>query len=261
MLSRAMSEPERHSVSQPDRASPAATQALLPKVTWLTFDVLGTCVDWRSTLVREAKTTLKTLDSKLTDQDLDSFAVTWLGKYAGEVGSVEHGPWKDIRTCIRNGLDLTLAQFALQGVPEATRAALCALWDRFDPWPGVVAALKQMQQDGLKLATLSNFGVAQLTTLARHAGLTWDRILSSETIFHYKPDPAVYHMAIDALGVAASQIMMVAAHAYDLRAAQAQGFATAYVASSGEGDAPQPDDQFDLCVKDFTQLAARLAAP
>ena len=79
------------------------------------------------------------------------------------------------------------------------------------------------------LATLSNGNVALLTNMVKYAGLPWDCILSAELAKHYKPDPETYQMAADLLGLQPEQVMMVAAHKGDLRAAQAVGLQTAFV--------------------------------
>ena len=71
------------------------------------------------------------------------------------------------------------------------------------------------------LSTLSNGNVALLTNMAKAAGLPWDVVLSAELAQAYKPDPVVYRKAADLLGLAPEQVMMVAAHGGDLRAAAA----------------------------------------
>ena len=91
------------------------------------------------------------------------------------------------------------------------------------------------------IATLSNGNVALLVNMAKHGRLPWDAVLSAELFHHYKPDPEAYLGAAAMLGCEPSEVMMVAAHKNDLRAAQACGLATAFVrrprekGSEGEG--------------------------
>jgi 2-haloacid dehalogenase len=73
------------------------------------------------------------------------------------------------------------------------------------------------------IATLSNGNIALLTNMAKNAGLPWDCILSAEVFRHYKPDPETYLGAAQALASRRDEVMMVAAHKNDLRAAQACG--------------------------------------
>ena len=86
--------------------------------------------------------------------------------------------------------------------------------------------------------------------MAKHAGLPWDAIFSAELVRHYKPDPETYLMAPDLLALEPEQVMMVAAHPDDLRAAARTGLRTAYVPRplefGPEGEAEPPDPAFDL---------------
>jgi 2-haloacid dehalogenase len=114
------------------------------------------------------------------------------------------------------------------------------------------------------IAPLSNGGFAQLTALARHAGLPWDCIISTDLFRSYKPDPACYLGAVELLDLPADRVMLVAAHPGDLRAAQSCGLRAAYVPRPWEwgptAPAPEaPDPAFDVVAEDFVDLAAQLA--
>jgi 2-haloacid dehalogenase len=107
------------------------------------------------------------------------------------------------------------------------------------------------------VATLSNFGIRTLEAISAHGGLAWNRILSSETVRSYKPDPAVYNTAVEKLDKEPAKIMMVAAHSYDLVAAGKIGFATAFVIRAGE-DPPPASQEFDLVAANFDDLAIQI---
>jgi 2-haloacid dehalogenase len=99
--------------------------------------------------------------------------------------------------------------------------------------------------------------------MARHGGLPWDCIVSAELFGHYKPDPEVYLGCARLLDVAPAELMMVAAHPDDLRAARAQGLRTAYVKRPLEAgpDTPAPrfdDGEFDIVAADFVDMARQL---
>jgi 2-haloacid dehalogenase len=100
--------------------------------------------------------------------------------------------------------------------------------------------------------------------MARRAGLPWDLVLSAELVRHYKPDPETYLMPSLLLDLEPEQVMMVAAHVYDLRSARDNGLRTAYVPRPlefGPGvEAEPPDPAFDLVAGDFVELADRLGA-
>lgn len=64
-------------------------------------------------------------------------------------------------------------------------------------------------------------GTARLQIdITKSSGLNFDMLLSSELLGLTKPDPAIYHKAIDLLGHKPEECLMVAAHAYDLKAAK-----------------------------------------
>ncbi|TME92091.1 MAG: haloacid dehalogenase type II, partial [Chloroflexi bacterium] len=115
------------------------------------------------------------------------------------------------------------------------------------------------------VCALSNGSVWQLVSLAKRAGLPWDLILSVEMFHAYKPDPRVYQGAAELLQCRPAEVMMVAAHAYDLRAARDVGLRTAFVVRPLEwgphatAELPEPGE-FDLVARDFMDLADQLAA-
>ena len=113
------------------------------------------------------------------------------------------------------------------------------------------------------IATLSNGNVGLLVNMAKNAGLPWDCVFSAETFRHYKPDPETYLGAADLLGLAPAEVMMVAAHKDDLRAAQACGLRTAFVGrplehGPGVRVDVKPERSFDCNAKDFLDLARQL---
>jgi 2-haloacid dehalogenase len=89
--------------------------------------------------------------------------------------------------------------------------------------------------------------------------MRWHQVLSAEDAGTYKPDPAIYELAMRSVPTSAGPPFMVAAHAWDLRAAAAIGMRTAYVPRPN-GDPPRPDDEFDVVATSLTDLHARLVA-
>jgi 2-haloacid dehalogenase len=89
-------------------------------------------------------------------------------------------------------------------------------------------------------------------------------VLSAELFRHYKPDPEAYLGAAAMLGFEPSEVMLVAAHKDDLRAAQACGLAAAFVARPREKGPKvkldvKPEADFDFNARDFVDLARKLA--
>ncbi|MEU6249118.1 haloacid dehalogenase type II [Glycomyces sp. NPDC047010] len=125
-------------------------------------------------------------------------------------------------------------------------------------WPDAAAGLERLARTFPVLA-LSNANRSALLHLTANAGLRWHQALSAEDARTYKPAPGVYRLAVDAVGTLPERVLMVAAHAWDLRGAQAIGMKTAYVRRP-VGDPPGPDDVFDWQCESLGELAEALGA-
>jgi 2-haloacid dehalogenase len=171
-------------------------------------------------------------------------------------------PWTDIDGLHRRILNRLLAARGLV-LDEIECAGFNRVWHRLLPWPDSVAGLYRLKQR-YTITSLSNGNVALLVNMAKHAGLPWDTVLSAELFQHYKPDPEVYLGAARLLGHAPHEVMMVAAHPSDLRAAAACGLRTAYVPRPLEHGPGGPmarwqEGEFDVVAPGFEALALALA--
>ena len=232
----------------------------------LVFDVFGTVVDWRGSIIREGEA----LAAKGLQVDWPAFADAWRAGYQPAMQRVRaaegggDGGWANIDTLHREILDGLLPRFGLDMLTEAERAHLNRVWHRLDPWADSVRGLRQLKSHFV-ISTLSNGNVALLVNMAKHARLPWDCVLSAELFRHYKPDPEVYQGAARLLGFEPAQLLMVAAHPSDLAAAARAGLRTAYVPrplEHGRGGAMEPvgDLHFDVVAADFLALAEQLGA-
>ena len=235
----------------------------LGQVRAMTFDVFGTVVDWRSSIAREGQLLTAGRDLSV---DWYEFADSWRAGYDPSMNRVRNGelPWTKIDVLHRMILDELIEEYGLQDLTEEEREHFNYAWHRLSPWPDSVAGLHRLKSRYV-IATLSNGNVALLTNMAKNAGLPWDAVLSAELAGQYKPDPEVYLKAADLLGLAPEQVMMVAAHPGDLRAAARQGMRTGYVSRPLERgpDRPYTPDtsgDFDVTATDFLDLARQLGA-
>lgn len=227
----------------------------------LTFDIFGTVVDWRSTIIREGQ---QLGEAKGIQLDWARFADAWRAGYQPAMQRVRTGelPWQTIDALHRLILDRLLVQFGLTGLSEAEIDNLNRVWHRLEPWPEVKRGLERLRRRFV-LATLSNGNVALLVNMAKHAGLQWDCVLSAELFRAYKPDPKVYKGAAELLGLHPHQVLMVAAHKDDLKGAGAAGLRTAFVHRPYEHGPERatelaPDPSLDIVARDFNDLADRL---
>jgi 2-haloacid dehalogenase len=233
----------------------------LEAVKALTFDVFGTVVDWRSSIIEEGRALGR---SKNIEADWVAFADAWRGRYQPSMSRVRDGemPWTNLDSLHRASLDALLEEFGIAGLDEHEIDALNRAWHRLNPWPDSVAGLSRLKKKYI-LATLSNGNVALLVNMAKKAGLPWDAILGAEVTKHYKPQPECYLLSAQLLDLAPHECMLVAAHNGDLLAAGALGFRTAFVGRPTEyGPDQQADLQaehpFDIVSESFTDLADKL---
>lgn len=229
----------------------------------LVFDVFGTVVDWRTSVAHEVEHVAK---QKGLAVDGAKFADAWRAEYAPSMARVRSGEllWTKLDRLHRMILDKIVIEFCLAGLSEAETDALNRVWHRLRPWPDAAAGLTRLKKR-FTIAPLSNGNISLMTDLAKHAGLPWDCILGAELVHHYKPDPEVYQSAVDFLDLEPGEVMMVAAHLRDLRAAKGVGLRTAFVVRPLEyGPTGKPDleadSSVDVSAKDFYDLASQLGA-
>jgi len=243
-------------------AARAKTQNAAP-VKALVFDTFGTVVDWRSSVTREVEALAK---RKGLTIDGAKFADSWRAGYGPSMNRVRSGelPWTRLDALHRMILDKILVEFGITGLSETETDALNRAWHRLQPWPDAVGGLTRLKKKFV-IAPLSNGNISLMTNLAKHAGLPWDCILGAELVRRYKPDREVYQSAADLLDLRPADVMMVAAHLGDLRAAKAVGLRTAFVTRPLEfGPSGKPDLKADASVdvsaRDFDDLAAQVGA-
>src|SRR5688572_8968943 len=233
----------------------------VPLVKALVFDTFGTVVDWRTSVTQEVEQLAK---RKGLTVDGAKFADSWRAGYGPSMNRVRTGelPWTKLDKLHRMILDKILIDFGISGLSEAETDALNRAWHRLQPWPDAVAGLTRLKKRFI-IAPLSNGNISLMTDLAKHSGLPWDCILGAELVRHYKPDREVYQSAADILDLKPAEVMMVAAHLGDLRAAKGVGLNTAFVPRPLEyGPNRKPDlkadSSVDIAAKDFNDLASQL---
>lgn len=226
----------------------------------LVFDVFGTLLDWRSGVAREAA---RILGPRLDPDRAGALADAWRARYQPVMEAVRSGarPWADLDTLHAQGLDEVLPALGLADVDAAARRDLVQAWHRLDAWPEVGVALARLKVRYL-LAPVSNAHVRMAIALARRNAFPWDAVLGAEFARGYKPQAVVYERAVEALGLAPGQVLMVAAHSDDLAAAAACGLSTAHVARPHErgpgGGETGPRGPVDYAAADLEDLAAQL---
>ncbi|ARF53474.1 haloacid dehalogenase type II [Streptomyces gilvosporeus] len=216
------------------------------------FDVLGTLVDEPGGLRAEIRDALPASD----DASVDELLISWQQYVELEQQRIGQGHRPYVNTEI---IDAEAAQRVADHAGLADPAAIALLataGQRLPPWDDSVAGLERLAQR-FPVLGLSNASRTALLRLNAHAGLRWHQALSAEAVLAYKPAPEVYQLAIDAAGCPRERVLMVAAHAWDLRGAQARGMRTAYV-QRPVGDPPTSSDVFDWRFNGLDELVTTL---
>jgi 2-haloacid dehalogenase len=220
----------------------------------LTFDVFGTLLDWRSAIASAFLASGLSPDPEELADDWRARALT-----ATQEVNQKHRPWATFDGLHEITLGELLDERGLE-LEDEGRAALLRAWHQLDPWPGVSAGLETLRSRRV-VAALSNGDVALLVDLVRHGDLRFDCLLSAELARVYKPESDVYLTGVRLLGLEPSEVMMVAAHPFDLSGARAAGMRTAFVdrpLEYGPGSPRREDPEADLSVKDLDELAGLL---
>lgn len=224
------------------------------------FDTFGTVVDWRSGVAREVQNFAERHGLTLNPVEM---ADRWRGGYypsmapilAGDRGYVplDQLHLENLQSAlVQSGFDPS--DFTDEDLRQLNRA-----WERLPAWPDSRSGLARLKTDYI-IGPLSNGNTALLVNMAKYAGLPWDVVIGLDLLRAYKPNPAAYTGAASTLRLEPGEVMLAAAHNYDLQAARGAGLATAFVLRATEHGPEQATDlgptaDWDINVEDFTQLA------
>jgi 2-haloacid dehalogenase len=211
----------------------------------LTFDVFGTVFDWRGTIIREGE--------KITDKvNWEIIAIQWAREYA----LATKRPWRPLDEILRRIGEALIADYDLEDIVPL---GFTTIWERLEPFPDSVSGLQTIRDEGYEVVALSNANQRLMESLSAHAGLEWSRIISTDRVKAFKPSPLVYQHALSELKLNADEVLMTAAHLFDLRAAKAEGMNTAFIYRSGEEPGnPKQAAYVDKTVRNLYQLGTIL---
>jgi len=228
--------------------------SLRPDIDVIVFDILGTMVDEPGGIRRGLQTLLPDIDEARASELVE----LWHRHVDEQQQEVVAGRRAYVDSTVID-LEAATRVAAEADVSDADAVrSLAASGQRLEPWPDSASALDRIASR-FPVVGLSNASHSALTRISAHAGLRWHQVLSAEDAHSYKPHPDVYRLAIANSGCSPDRLLMVAAHAWDLRGAQAVGMRTAYV-ERPVGDAPSALDSFDVHARSLEDLAIGLTA-
>lgn len=245
-----------------------------PPIKAVFLDFMGTCLDWHSSVVRA-------LPAQLSEETRSALALEWRQAFFDDIRSRPPGETPEDIDVVHERLlrrllgesshaDVASAFSSDDGIDSAIHTAVQA-WHQMDAWPDVRVGLERVREllpGGCEVFVLANGTTRLQLDLVRSSGLASvvDMLFSSQLLGVAKPTPEIYRRALDLVGIGRDhpqQAVMVAAHAYDLRAAKAVGLRTVYIRRWTD-DQDETDD--DLLVQendghvldDFSKLAETL---
>ena len=228
---------------------PAAVRAI-------TFDLYGTLLDLEATFAPAFDVFLK---DKGAGEDAAEFVRTWEWAYLheGMVDTFIGGPRTPFEQLRRTTLSQVLTRAGIQHSREEIEDLLTV---RATPtlFPDVAESLTAMKER-YTLSVLSNGDLAVLERIVSTLNIPVHRTISVEQAGCYKPDLRVYRRAAELLEVETSGILHVAAHAWDIRAAQAAGMQGAYIDRHNIPFAPYTDYRPEIETANLPELAAILS--
>jgi 2-haloacid dehalogenase len=227
----------------------------------IVFDTFGTVVDWRGSLINSFQHfgTERGLDApweKLADR--------WRAAYQPSLNRVRRGEleWTILDELHYAALVELLPEFGIASLAASDLRFLTDCWHRLSPWPDAVQGLRSLRRKYI-IGPLSNGNLSLLVNLAKFAELPWDVIFGADLFRHYKPDPETYLGVCTFLGLRPGQVIMAAAHNYDLAAAKELGLRTAFIPRPMEHGPGQTtdlcaDQPWDIIATDLVDLAEQL---
>jgi 2-haloacid dehalogenase len=226
----------------------------------LAFDTGGTILDWHSGIYQA----LQQVAAK-HGVSRDWHGITNDYRRLAMKGIVgQEQPAFNMDDVHRTVLDALLQQHDLAMFTAQDRQALFSAWHQLAAWPDFPAALARIRKK-LPAISFTMLPLSLVMDVSRKNDLDWDAVISCEMIGSYKPNPCAYNTAAHWMGLAPADILMVACHNFDLNAARACGFKTAFVRRPDEwGPAgppdPLPHPDCDTVVDDFAALADYVGA-
>jgi 2-haloacid dehalogenase len=234
----------------------------LSDVRALTFDTGGTILDWHSGFSAALAAAGRkhgierdwaALANELRRRSLK--AMLNLGEH--------EPPAYTIDGAHRTALEAILEENGLSAFTKADMHAIAYEAPHgFTCWPDFPAVLPQLRGRYI-VASFTLLSYRLIIDTAKKNGLSWDAVFSCEGIGKYKVLPEAYRAVARYLQLDPSQCCMVACHNFDLDAARAVGFRTAFVrrpAEWGKEDPPgrEPNPANDIIVDSFPELAKAL---
>lgn len=229
----------------------------LTNVNTLTFDIFGTVLDLAGSIVPPLTEFLSTREAPIDGTTLwpEWRARQRIEQHQDTILMLGHRGYLD---SARRALVYCLRKHDVEFNP-AELERFMRVFENLRPYDDAVEGLKRLGET-YRLVALSNGDTWLLEHLIdTQIPAPFDRTISVDRVGRFKPHPSVYRTAAQILDAEPGELMMVAAHSFDILGARACGFRGAYVNRYSlpyETSPLQPD----VTVNDFLELAEALLA-
>lgn len=141
------------------------------------------------------------------------------------------GNYRDFAQIGAASLVMVAENHGIKLTKEMAKQAIIETITQLPPHADVKNGLAILKNKGFYLVSLTNSSNAGVKAQFDYAGLTeyFSRRFSVEDVKAFKPAPITYQWALRELNVKPSDVLMVAAHAWDLAGAKAAGMQTAFI--------------------------------
>jgi len=214
----------------------------------IAFDTGGTVLDWHAGVLRRFTSIV---GPQASEVDAHAFANDWRRRTMAAIVGQDR-PDFNMDDVHRRTLDESLSHAGLGTMTSAQRQQLWRAWHELDAWPDFPPAMVALRR-ALPVVSFTMLPTSLVIDVSRRNKLEWDAIISCEMIGVYKPHLEAYTTAARWLAVTPSEILMVACHNFDLNAAHAAGFKTAFVRRPDEWGPAGPPDPLPNMAYDFVE--------
>ncbi len=224
------------------------------------FDIFGTLVDWRTSLVNKLK---RSNVFREKDVDIEELVIYWRLEYQPILNKVNNKeiPWMKLDDLHLISLSNVLKKMNIY-LSEDKKRELVYFWHKLNPWKDTTKGLISLKKKFIT-SSLSNGNIELQKNLVKYANLKFNFIISAENFKKYKPDLSVYKRAAKIIDFKPEECVLVASHKNDLKAASEVGFLTVFLKRENEygnfsNKFPKTLFSPDICIETLEGLSKKI---
>lgn len=231
-----------------------------PKIKAVFFDFMGTCLDWHSSVV-------KSLPPAIPSAEASELALEWRKQYFvyNEQRVQQNLDPEDIDISLAQTLEIIINRFSdyKSHFDADVKKRLIEAWHTQPAWPEVKKAIEVLREEMDLETYVHGNGTTRLQVdLTRFSGLSFNMLFSSQLLGVYKPNLAAYKKVLELVKLDPEEVVLVAAHIYDLRGAKKCGIKTIYIhrwTDDVDEDMEVIKKEVDVFLEDMSNLPSAIS--